>query len=32
MGLDMRPIGKPKPGYEKRFMEIYALISKEEFP
>jgi len=26
MGLDMRPMGKPKPGFEERFLEIYRII------
>lgn len=32
MGLDMRPMGKPKPGFEKRFIEIFKLISQDEMP
>jgi hypothetical protein len=27
MGLDMRPMGKPKNGYEDKFIELYNLIS-----
>ncbi len=30
MGLDMRPMGKPKPGFEKRFVEIFEMISKDQ--
>ncbi len=26
MGLDMRPMGRPKPGFEKRFAEIFDLL------
>lgn len=32
MGLDMRPLGKPRVGFEERFVEIFNLISKEELP
>ena len=32
MGLDMRPMGKPKPGFEKRFLEIFEMISKDNIP
>ena len=32
MGLDMRPMGKPKQGYEKRFQELFKLISEDNFP
>ncbi len=32
MGLDMRPMGKPKPGFEKRFVEIFEMISKDKVP
>ena len=32
MGLDMRPMGKPKPGFEKRFVEIYEMVSKNKIP
>jgi hypothetical protein len=32
MGLDMRPMGKPKPGFEKRYLEIFEMISKDSFP
>lgn len=32
MGLDMRPMGKPKPGFEKRFAEIFQMISTNNFP
>lgn len=27
MGLDMRPMGKPKPGFEKRFEEIFSMLT-----
>lgn len=27
----MRPIGKPKPGFEKRFKEIFNLLEKDDF-
>ncbi|MCL8265722.1 hypothetical protein M9Y82_03465 [Leptospira weilii] len=26
MGLDMRPMGKPKPGYKKRFNQLFRII------
>ena len=29
MGLDMRPLSKPKAGQEKRFYELYSLILSE---
>lgn len=32
MGLDMRPMGKPRPGYEKRFVEIYEMITQDKIP
>jgi hypothetical protein len=32
MGLDMRPMGKPKPGFEKRYHEIFEMISKDNIP
>lgn len=32
MGLAMRPMGKPKPGFEKRFVEIYEMISCDKVP
>lgn len=32
MGLDMRPMGKPKPGFEKRFVEIFEMVSKDNIP
>ena len=32
MGLDLRPIGKPKPGFEKRFLEIFKMISEDKIP
>lgn len=32
MGLDMRPMGKPRPGFEKRFVEIFEMVTKDKFP
>jgi hypothetical protein len=32
MGLDMRPMGKPKPGFEKRFAELFEIISTDNYP
>lgn len=32
MGLDMRPMGKPKKGFEKRFNEIFEIISSDQIP
>jgi hypothetical protein len=32
MGLDMRPMGKPKPGFEKRFLEIFEMVSQDKIP
>lgn len=32
MGLDMRPMGKPKAGFEKRFVEIFEMISQNRIP
>ncbi|WP_221409782.1 hypothetical protein [Pseudochryseolinea flava] len=32
MGLDMRPMGKPKPGFEDRFEEIYKMLSSNKIP
>ncbi len=32
MGLDMRPIGKPKLGFEKRFVEIFEMVSQDKIP
>lgn len=32
MGLDMRPMGKPKPGFEKRFTEIFEMVSQDRIP
>ena len=26
MGLDMRPMGKPKPGYEERYIQLFRII------
>lgn len=30
MGLDMRPMGKPKPGFERRFNQIFNIIQGRE--
>ncbi len=32
MGLDMRPMGKPKLGFEKRFVEIFEMVSQDKVP
>lgn len=32
MGLDMRPMGKAKPGFEKRYYEIMDMINNNEYP
>ena len=32
MGLDMRPMGKPKPGFEKRYIEIYQMLKTDTLP
>jgi hypothetical protein len=32
MGLDMRPMGRPKPGFEKRFIEIFEMVTKDKIP
>src|SRR5262245_45090537 len=32
MGLDMRPMGKPKAGFEKRFTEIFEMVSQDKIP
>jgi hypothetical protein len=32
MGLDMRPMGKPKPGFEERFKEIFEMVSQDKIP
>lgn len=32
MGLDMRPMGKPKKGFEKRFEEIFRMIETDNIP
>ena len=32
MGLAMRPMGKPKPGFEKRFVDIFEMLTKNNFP
>ncbi|TPN89199.1 hypothetical protein [Aquimarina algicola] len=29
MGLDMRPLGKPKKGFEKRFLEIFKMVESD---
>lgn len=28
----MRPMGKPKPGFENRFIEIFEMLSNDNFP
>lgn len=28
----MRPMGKPKPGFEKRFVEIFEMVSQDKIP
>ena len=30
MGLDMRPMGKPKPGFEERYIQIFRIIQGTE--
>lgn len=32
MGLDMRPLGKPKTGFEKRFVELHEMLSNNNIP
>ncbi|WP_228530250.1 hypothetical protein [Tamlana sp. I1] len=32
MGLDMRPMGKPKQGFEKRFKEIFKMVESNNIP
>ena len=32
MGLDWRPMGKPKPGYEDRFNQIFRILEGSEKP
>ena len=32
MGLDWRPMGKPKPGYETRFKELYSMLTSSTKP
>ena len=32
MGLDMRPLGKPIPGFKKRFVEIFQMVTNDEIP
>ena len=32
MGLDMRPMGKPKLGFEKRFKEIFEMLTTNSIP
>lgn len=32
MGLDMRPMGKPKPGFEKRFVDIFEMVTNNTIP
>jgi len=28
----MRPMGKPKPGFEKRYVEIFEMVTKDKIP
>jgi len=30
MGLDWRPIGKPRPGFEERYNQIFRIIQGTE--
>ncbi len=32
MGLDLRPLGKPKKGFEKRYIEIFKMIESDNIP
>lgn len=32
MGLDMRPMGKPRPGFEKRYVSIFRMIESDNIP
>lgn len=32
MGLDMRPMGRPRRGYEKRFSEVFKMLSENKAP
>lgn len=32
MGLDMLPMGKPQPGFEKRFVEIFEMLTQNKIP
>lgn len=32
MGLDMRPMGKPKKGFEQRFKEIFEMVQSDNIP
>ena len=32
MGLDMRPMGKPKEGFEQRHREIFEMVTKDKTP
>jgi hypothetical protein len=32
MGLDWRPLPKPKPGFEKRYIEIFNTLTGKEKP
>lgn len=32
MGLDMRPMGKPQPGFEKRFVDIFEMLREDKVP
>jgi hypothetical protein len=30
MGLDWRPMGKPKPGFEERYIQIFRILKGVE--
>lgn len=32
MGLDLRPMGKPKKGFEKRYLEIFKMVTSDTIP
>jgi hypothetical protein len=32
MGLDMRPMGKPKPGFKKKVCRIFEMVSQDKIP
>lgn len=32
MGLDIRPMGKPRPGFEQRFKDILEMLMKDTYP